>query len=121
MSWQGISSEPLPAEFLHHPDHRIQRHRHEAEQHDRHKQPVHLENLAAVDNQISQPVSRCQKFSDYHAHQAQPDVDLHVADDRGDGTRQHDFEQRMAAAAVERVDQFDFLLINGGKTGVKDS
>ena len=31
--------------FLHHPDYRIQYYRHDTQQHDRHEQPVHLEDL----------------------------------------------------------------------------
>ena len=39
-------SKPVLIQFLHYPDHCIQCHRHDTQQHDRHEQPVHLERLA---------------------------------------------------------------------------
>ena len=38
-------SKSLFIQFLHHPDHRVQCHRHDTQQHDRHEQPVHLEEV----------------------------------------------------------------------------
>ena len=39
------SSEFLLVYVLHHPDHCIQRHRHNTKQHDRHDQPIHFEEV----------------------------------------------------------------------------
>ena len=44
-SFRFGSSEFLLVYVLHHPDHCIQSHRHDAQQHDRHEQPVHLEEV----------------------------------------------------------------------------
>ena len=38
-------SKPVLIQFLHYPDHCIQCHRHDTQQHDRHEQPVHLEEM----------------------------------------------------------------------------
>ena len=38
-------SKSLFIQFLHHPDYRIQCHRHDTQQHDRHEQPVHFEEV----------------------------------------------------------------------------
>lgn len=38
-------SKPVLIQFLHYPDHCIQCHRHDTQQHDRHEQPVHLEEV----------------------------------------------------------------------------
>ncbi len=112
-------SNPLPVYFLQHPDHRIQRHCHNAQQDNGHEKPVHLEYLARVDDQISQSVPCRQEFSDHHTHQAQPDIDLHIADDRRHGARQYDFEQRVPAVSVECIDEFDLFLVYGGEAGIQ--
>ena len=57
------------------------------------------EYLAGIDNQIPEPVSCRQKLSDNHPHQTQSDIDLHIADDCRDGTRQHDLCQGMKTVA----------------------
>ena len=38
-------SKSLLIYFLHHPDNRIQPHRHDAQQHDGHDQPIHLKEV----------------------------------------------------------------------------
>lgn len=38
-------SKPVLIQFLHYPDHCIQCHRHDTQQHDRHEQPVHLKEV----------------------------------------------------------------------------
>lgn len=69
----------------------IEEHRHDAEQYDAHQKPIHFEDLAGVDNEVSESVSCGQEFSDDDAYQAKADIDFHVADDRGDGTWNYDF------------------------------
>ncbi len=98
--------------FFSQTDQRIESHRHDTEQEDRHQQPIHFEDLTGVDDQVAESVSGGEKFSDDDTDQTQTDVDFHVADDRRNGTRQYDFCQRMAFGAVERVDQFDLFRVD---------
>ena len=112
-------SESFLVNFLHHSDHRVQPHRHDTQQHDGHEQPVHLENLARVNDQISQSVPCCQEFSDYNTHEAEPDVDFHIADDRRNRAWKHNFKQCVPAIPVECIDEFDLFFVNRGKTGVQ--
>ena len=53
------------------------------------------------------PLLAGQEFSDDDAHQAEADVDLHVADDGGDGTWQHHLDKGLQPAPPEGVDQLD--------------
>lgn len=112
-------SKSLLIYFLHHSDHRIQYHCHNAQQYDRHDQPIHLKYLARVDDQIPQSVSCRQEFSDHHPYQAQPDIDLHIADDRRHGAWQYDFEQRVPAVPVECIYELDLFLVHGGEAGIQ--
>ena len=43
-----------------------------------------MKYLGSVDDQVSQAKPGRQEFSDDHAHQAEADIDLHVADDERD-------------------------------------
>ena len=114
----GISKSFL-IYVLHHPDHRIQRHRHNAQQHDRHDQPIHLEHLARINDQVPQPVPRRQEFPDHHPDQAKPDIDLHIADHSRHGARQHDFKKRMPPRPVQGIDQLDLFPVDSGEAGVQ--
>jgi len=75
--------------------------------------------LAGIDDQISQSVSCRQEFSDDHPHQAQSDIDLHIADDCRDGARQHHLRQCMEPVAAQGIDQLNFAGIHCGEAGVK--
>ena len=77
------------------------------------------QHLTGIDDQISEPASRCQKLSNHNAHKTQADVHFHTADDHRYAGGKDDFKERMPSAAVERVYEFDFLPVNGGKTGVQ--
>ena len=55
-----------------------------------HKKPIHLKDLARVDDQISKPFSGSQKFTDDHAYEAESDVDFHVTDDCRKRKRKYD-------------------------------
>ena len=72
-----------------------------------HQEPIHFKDLAGIDDQISQSVSGSQKFADDHAHQAEADVDLHIAENGRYAAGKHNLCKRMEAAAAQGVDQLD--------------
>ena len=80
----------LPAPTLKQIDERIEKCCHETEKKDTHKKPIHLKDLARVDDQISKPFSGSQKFTDDHAYEAESDVDFHVTDDCRKRKRKYD-------------------------------
>lgn len=112
-------SKPVLIQFLHHPDHRIQRHRHNTEQHDRHDQPIHLKYLAGVNDQISQSVPRRKEFPDHYPDQAQPDIDFHIAYYSGDRAGKYHFKKGVPPCSVQGIDEFDLFPVNSGEAGVQ--
>lgn len=64
---------------------KIQQHGNDAEDHNGHQDPCKSECLASVNDQVSQAFSGTDKFSDDHAYQAKPDVDLHHTQDKRNG------------------------------------
>lgn len=69
---------------------KIQQHGNDAEDHNGHQDPCKSECLASVNDQVSQAFSGTDKFSDDHAYQAKPDVDLHHTQDKRNGGGQDD-------------------------------
>lgn len=81
--------------------------------------PHSAEDLAAIDDHISESFSAADEFADDHAYQTETDVDLHRAYDRRDTAWNHYFCQCVEAVAPEGVDQGDFLRVYGGEAGVQ--
>lgn len=75
--------------------------------------------LAGIYDQISQPVSCRQEFSYDDAHQAQSDINLHIADDSRYRAWQYHLRQCVEAVSAQCVDQLDLPGIDGGEAGVK--
>ena len=105
--------------FLQQVDKSVEGHGHEAQKHDGHQEPIHLEHLAGVDDEIPQAASGRQEFSDDDSYQAQADIDLHVADDGGDGTWQHHLDKGLQPTPPEGVDQLDLPRVHSGEAGVQ--
>ena len=93
-------SYPSPIIFFRHLNHLIQPHGDCAENQDGGDHHIQLEHLAPIDDQIPKPPSGGQEFPDDHAHQRKADVDLHGAQDDGDGAGQDDLEQGISAASA---------------------
>ena len=72
---------------------KIQQHGNDAKDHNGHQDPCKPECLASVNDQVSQAFSGTDKFSDDHAHQAKPDVDLHHTQDKRNGGGQDDLQK----------------------------
>lgn len=112
-------SIPPPAPLLQQIDQRIQKHRHDAEQDNAHQQPIHLKYLTGINDQIPQPAPRCQKFPDHNPHQAEPDIDLHIADDGRDRAWKYDLAEGMPLVPAQGIDQLDLLLVHPDKAGIQ--
>ena len=69
---------------------------------------VELEDLTAVDDHIAKSFPAADKFSDDHAHQTEPDIDLHGADDRRNAAWDHDFGEGVEPVPVEGVDPVSY-------------
>ena len=108
----------LSAPMLKQIDERIEKCCHETEKKDTHKKPIHLKDLARVDDQISKPFSGSQKFTDDHAYEAESDVDFHVTDDCRKRKRKYDFQKRVPPISTQCIDEFQFSWIDGHKTCV---
>lgn len=98
---------------------KIQQHCNDAEDHNGHQDPCKPECLASVNDQVSQAFSGTDKFSDDHAHQTEPDIDLHGADDRRNAAWDHDFGEGVEPVPVEGVDQHDLIRVDFGKFGIE--
>lgn len=75
--------------------------------------------LARIDDQISQSVPRRKKFPDHYPDQAQPDIDLHVADHSGDRAGKYYLKKRMPPRSVQGIDELDLLAVNRGEAGIE--
>ena len=82
-------------------------------------QPVELEDLTAVDDHIAKSFPAADKFSDDHAHQTEPDIDLHGADDRRNAAWDHYLGEGMEPVSVKSVDEHDFIWVYFGKFGIE--
>lgn len=106
------------APFFQKIDQGVQKHRHNAQDYDGHEEPIHLEYLAGVDDKVSEPVPCRQKFPDDDPDKAQSDIDFHIADNRGQRVREHDFCERLHAAALQGVNKLYFPWVYRDETAV---
>ena len=89
------------------------------EDHDGHDHEIQLEDLAAVDDEKAEACLRGEKFPDDDADETETDVDLHIADDRGNGAWQDHFGQCVVSRSVECVNELDLFFIDCCETGVQ--
>lgn len=115
----GSHLESIIINFLNCPDHSVQCHCHDAQKTDREDKPIHFEHLTGIDNEVSQAVSCCKKFSDDYTYQTKADVHFHIADDRGYRTGEHDLEKGVLPVPMQGVDQFDLFPVHGRKAGIQ--
>ncbi len=80
---------------------------------------VELEHLRPIDNQIPQPPSCRQEFSDNDAYQSQADIDLHIAEHGGNGGGKHDLMESVKAVPAKGIDELELFGIHLFKAGVK--
>ena len=90
---------------------KIQQHGNDAEDHNGHQDPCKPECLASVNDQVSQAFSGTDKFSDDHAHQAKPDVDLHHTQDKRNGGGQDNFHKLLLFVSTQSFDQLQLFRI----------
>lgn len=77
------------------------------------------EYLTGIYDQISQSVSCRQEFSYDNSHQAQPDIDFHIADDGRYRAWQHHLCQCVEPVAAQGIDQLDLPGIDSGEAGIQ--
>ena len=80
---------------------------------------VSAQGLRPIGNQIPQPRLGREKFPNDDSHQAEADIYLHIADDHWQGAGQKNFKQYIPPGSAQGIDQFDLILVQGGKTSVK--
>ena len=116
-----LSGNLTPAQipFFNQSDQCVQQHGDHAENTDTHQKPVELKNLTSVDDHISKTFSATDKFSDDHAHQTEPDIDLHGADDRRNAAWDHYLGEGMEPVSVKGVDEHDFIWVYFRKFGIE--
>ena len=107
------------AEPLRQTDHGVQKKGHDAQKEDGHDEPVELERLTGVDDEISQSFPGCQELPDDHAHQAEADVDLHGADKGRDGAGDHGLSQSLDPCAPQGADELQLLRVHAAEGGVE--
>ena len=90
---------------------KIQQHGNDAEDHNGHQDPCKSECLASVNDQVSQTFSGTDKFSDDHAYQAKPDVDLHHTQDKRNGGGQDDLQKLFLFVSPKSFDQLQLFRI----------
>lgn len=98
---------------------KIQQHGNDAEDHNGHQDPCKSECLASVNDQVSQAFSGTDKFSDDHAYQAKPDVDLHHTQDKRNGGGQDDLQKLFLFVSPKSFDQLQLFRICLAETGVQ--
>ena len=98
---------------------KIQQHGNDAEDHNGHQDPCKSECLASVNDQVSQAFSGTDKFSDDHAYQAKPDVDLHHTQDKRNGGGQDDLQKLFLFVSPQSFDQLQLFRICLAETGVQ--
>lgn len=109
----------LPDMLFHQGDQPVKAHGKDTEDDNTHYDNVHFEDLASINNQISESFVGSQKFPDNDAHQTETNVDLHVVDDQRDRAWDENFNQNIFFVSSQSVDQTDFIGIYFFKTGVK--
>ena len=78
-----------------------------------------LEYLRTVDDQITETASGGEKFTNDNAHERQPDVDFHVAQDQRDRTWKNHFKECIPAIAAQSIDQFQHFGVCLAETGIE--
>lgn len=96
---------PLFIEMLHELDTLIQNHGDHAQDDDGGYHHVELEDLRAINNQISKPSSCGKKLADDNAHKGKADIDLHVAQNGRDGSRKHHLCEGGKTASPKGIDE----------------
>lgn len=104
--------------FFQQADHRVEPHGDDAQDDDGQDDPVQLEHLAAVNDEVSQPLSGTDEFPDDDAHQRQTDVDLGGGEEDGDVGGEDDAAQNIQSAAAQGADQLLHVGIHLPETGV---
>ena len=92
--------------------------RHNAEDHNSHDHGGKLENLAGIDDQISQAGPGGEKLADDDAHQAEADIDFHRIQKDRHRTGQDDFGEHIPFPAAQGINEFGFLRVHFQKAGV---
>ena len=110
---------PTQIPFFNQSDQCVQQHGDHAENTDTHQKPVELKNLTSINDHIAKTFSTADKFSDDHTHQAEPDIDLHGADDRRNAAWDHYLGESMEPVSVKGVDEHDLIRIHFGKFGIE--
>lgn len=72
-------------------DHLVKRHGDDAEDHDGCDYHVELEDLRPINDQIPKTPAGGEEFPDNNAHEREADIDFHIAENRGNGSRKHHF------------------------------
>ena len=98
---------------------KIQQHGNDAEDNNGHQDPCKSECLASVNDQVSQAFSGTDKFSDDHAYQAKPDVDLHHTQDKRNGGGQDDLQKLFLFVSPQSFDQLQLFRICLAEAGVQ--
>lgn len=80
---------------------------------------VELEDLRAINNQISKPSSCGKKLADDNAHKGKADIDLHVAQNGRDGRRKHHLCKGGKTASSKGIDELQLFLGGGLEHGVQ--
>ena len=78
----------------------------------------HGKGLGPIGNQITKSGLGGQELADDDAHQAQPDVHLHIAYNKGKGTGQQNLQEHILSSASQGVNQLDLFRIHLGKACV---
>ena len=119
VSLQKARSKPAVAPSLQQIDQRVEQGCHDTQKTDRHQKPIHLKDLTGVDDEITEPVFGSQEFTDDNTYKAQPDVYLHIADDRRDRAGNNDFGQCLKFVSLQGVNKLYFTRIHCCKAGVQ--
>ena len=99
-------------------DQLIKRHSDGTEDNDGSDHHAQLEHLGTVDDQIAETASCGEKFTDDNAHERQPDVDFHIAQDQWNGTGKNHFKECIPAIAAQSIDEFQHFGICLAEAGI---
>ena len=97
----------------------VKQHGDQTQKDDGHHDPVHLKDLASVNDQISKPRFCGQKFSDDNAYQRQSDADFHQADKERDTAWDYRKAETVGSRASQCPDQDQTFRINFHKSVIQ--
>lgn len=80
---------------------------------------MHLENLRTVNNQVSEPSSCSEKFTDDNTDKGETDIYFHRAQNGRNAARKDNLKKSVPFAAAQRINQSDFFAVYLLKAGVK--